>query len=356
MHGMDARGPLDLLLSSLRILGDAPVFLVDPPAGGAKALVESLSAACPLAGIHCRDRRSYDFYAELRPTLTRSGPWVISALEAETVVAFLPKGRELLDLTLGNVADIRYRSATEGRPAPRRLLLVGHKREGIGSAGKSARRWFAAASTVASGSHSSLVEVIIDEGRECDLTGWERQWRHADQSGDITVASYPGVFSHGRSDEGTALLLRSLDLRDPKAVLDLGCGSGIIGAVLARRHPGSEVHLVDSGELAVAAARRTIELNTLTADCSPSDLFGEIPAEVRFDAIVTNPPFHSGVATEYATTETLIREAPGRLRRDGELWLVGNRFLPYRELLQRAFPAVAVAADNGRFTVYRALN
>ncbi|MFC6616907.1 methyltransferase [Deinococcus radiophilus] len=49
--------------------------------------------------------------------------------------------------------------------------------------------------------------------------------------GGVKVVGLPGVFSAGRADKATSLLLETLeglDLRG-KAVLDLGCGTGLIG-------------------------------------------------------------------------------------------------------------------------------
>src|SRR3569833_1761789 len=65
---------------------------------------------------------------------------------------------------------------------------------------------------------------------------------------DYRLATASGVFSGGRLDPGTAVLLRKGDL--PTAVttgvfLDLGCGYGPIAAVLASEAPGAVVHAVD---------------------------------------------------------------------------------------------------------------
>ena len=149
-------------------------------------------------------------------------------------------------------------------------------------------------------------------------------------------------------------MLKSLDLAAQGPVLDMGCGNGIIGTVVARRHPGTAVHMVDAGEIAVAAAARTAATNHAAVQCYSSDLYGEVPPGVRFGEIVTNPPFHAGVETNYGITSRLIQESPDHLLAGGRLWLVANRFLPYDRLLNYTFGRVATVAQNARFTLYLA--
>lgn len=51
-------------------------------------------------------------------------------------------------------------------------------------------------------------------------------------------------------------LLARVPARDPRTVVDLGCGPGNLTAVLAERWPGADVHGLDSSAEMVAAARR----------------------------------------------------------------------------------------------------
>ena len=54
------------------------------------------------------------------------------------------------------------------------------------------------------------------------------------------------LFSGHEIDQGSALLLRSLDVATPARVLDLGCGYGVLGITLARLFPDSAVD--DAGQ------------------------------------------------------------------------------------------------------------
>ncbi|NIC06840.1 methyltransferase [Billgrantia bachuensis] len=179
-------------------------------------------------------------------------------------------------------------------------------------------------------------------------------WTRFEADG-LTLASHPGVFGHGKLDEGTRLLLDQLERHLPgperaQAVLDMGCGDGILAAWLARR--GHAVTAVDVNAFAVEATRRTLAANGLEGQVLASDVYSALDRQ-RFAAIVSNPPFHQERNIDYGPAGRLIREAPELLLPGGELWLVANAFLPYPDLLQSAFGDFDILADDRRFRVYR---
>jgi len=139
----------------------------------------------------------------------------------------------------------------------------------------------------------------------------------------LTVAS--GVFSAGRLDPGTAVLLRKADLPTADVTgtfLDLGCGYGPIACVLASEAPDAVVHAVDVN----SRARELTELNAETlglADRVRVSGPDDVPVDLTFDQIWSNPPTHVGKAELRALLERwLPRLAPG-----GVAWLVINRHL-----------------------------
>jgi 16S rRNA (guanine1207-N2)-methyltransferase len=142
---------------------------------------------------------------------------------------------------------------------------------------------------------------------------------------DYRLAVASGVFSAGRLDPGTAVLLRKAALPGPGttgALLDLGCGYGPIAAVLASEAPSATVHAVDvnsrARELAAENAA-TLGLAGRIHVAAPD----EVPADVTFAEIWSNPPTHIGKAGLHALMERwLPRLAPG-----GTAWLVINRNL-----------------------------
>lgn len=169
---------------------------------------------------------------------------------------------------------------------------------------------------------------------------------------DLDVISYPGVFSHGRLDEGTALLLQALAEAAPRGkALDMGCGCGVITAALA--HAGCNVTGTDVSATAVAAASSTLNRNHLQGTVVGGDLYGGVAG--RYQTLVTNPPFHDGRDRTMSITRRLIEQAPRHLEEDGEFWMVANRELPYVQWLDAAFRHVQVVSETNRFRVYRAL-
>jgi 16S rRNA (guanine1207-N2)-methyltransferase len=141
---------------------------------------------------------------------------------------------------------------------------------------------------------------------------------------DYRLAVASGVFSAGRLDQGTAVLLRKGDLPTAATAgvfLDLGCGYGPIAAVLATESPQATVWAVDVNSRArelTAANAETLGLPNLRV-AGPDD----VPGDVVFDQIWSNPPTHVGKAELHALMERwLPRLAPG-----GVAWLVINRHL-----------------------------
>lgn len=187
-----------------------------------------------------------------------------------------------------------------------------------------------------------------------DLAGLDSDDWITFTSDGLELHSHPGVFGHGKRDEGTMLLLERLAESlpaTPARVLDMGCGDGIISAWLARR--GHQVTSVDVNAFAVEACRRTLAANHLEGTVMASDVYSALQG-TRFDVIVSNPPFHDERDISYGPASRLITQAPSHLTRGGRLVLVANAFLPYLEPLDATFGSVKVLADNRRFRVYQA--
>lgn len=142
---------------------------------------------------------------------------------------------------------------------------------------------------------------------------------------DYRLAVASGVFSAGRLDPGTAVLLRKAGLPDESVegdLLDIGCGYGPITCVLASEAPRATVHAIDvnarARDLAVENAAR-LGLSDRVRVTAPD----EVPGAVTFTEIWSNPPTHIGKAGLHALLERwLPRLAPG-----GVAWLVINRNL-----------------------------
>ncbi len=159
------------------------------------------------------------------------------------------------------------------------------------------------------------------------------------------------VFSNGRIDEGTAMLLASMaEVPANGALLDLGCGCGVIGITLARAG-FSDVTSVDVSAQALALTERNAQENGVELKIMPSDMLTGLGS---FDVIAVNPPFHQGINTTTGATRNMILHAPEHLNKGGAMYLVGNSFLGYERILREAFEKVEILKGNSRFTVFKA--
>lgn len=218
-----------------------------------------------------------------------------------------------------------------------RLYITGAKDRGILSLGKRARELF-----------GNLETLKISKGQRviCSIKGAE--------STGPAVEPVLAAFNEGKIDEGTTLLLETLEIHATDTALDLGCGSGLIGAHIAAQAPKGQVTLVDSSRASVAAAQRLLEERGLTnARTLVSDGVQAVQ-EQRFDLIATNPPFHVGGIQTTAVAERLIREAATIMQPRGRFYLVANRFLRYEPTLRACFSNVEEVHGNTRFKVLRA--
>jgi 16S rRNA (guanine1207-N2)-methyltransferase len=155
-----------------------------------------------------------------------------------------------------------------------------------------------------------------------------------------------GVFSPGRLDPGTRLLLERAPAPPPAGdLLDLGCGYGPIACVLAARSPGTAVWAVDVNERALGlCARNAATAGLRNVRCVlPDDR--DIPR--RFAGIWSNPPVRIGKAPLHELLRTwLTRLAPGAAAS-----LVMGRNLGadslHTWLEQEGWPVTRLAARSG---------
>jgi len=126
-----------------------------------------------------------------------------------------------------------------------------------------------------------------------------------------------GLFSSNDVDAGTRLLLKSIaakiDLTRLASVLDVGCGTGVIGITIARAAPAARVLLQDRDALAVAFARENAKANSVeNADFDCGLGFWGFAGRA-FDLITSNLPAKAG----RPVLEDFFRILPHLLTRSG---------------------------------------
>jgi 16S rRNA G1207 methylase RsmC len=133
-----------------------------------------------------------------------------------------------------------------------------------------------------------------------------------------------GVFSQARLDPGTAVLLRKAPLPGPQGgtYLDLGCGYGPIACVLADTSKQARVYALDVNQRALDLVRRNAAAAGL-GDRVIVTTADEMPPDVRFHEIWSNPPIRIGKPELHRLLQTwLPRLVPG-----GSAWLVVAKHL-----------------------------
>ena len=174
---------------------------------------------------------------------------------------------------------------------------------------------------------------------------------------DLTVElrTGRGVFSAGRVDPGTLLLLKHAPLPPPPAgngngttggrvLVDVGCGYGPIAVTLALRAPDANLWAVDVNERArqlteanLAAAGVTVTVGAAPrpggAPAARATVCGphQVPETLRVDAFYCNPPVRIGKAA----LDGLLAGWIERLRPGGFAVLVMHKNLGADSLARR---------------------
>ena len=169
---------------------------------------------------------------------------------------------------------------------------------------------------------------------------------------DSTWRSTPGIFAWDRIDDGSALLANHLPDDLSGHVADFGCGWGYLSREALLLADGIQhIDLIDAEHLAIDAARTNI--TDERASFHWLDLTTEAPPHT-YDAIVCNPPFHTGRASTPELGQQVIDAASRALRPGGRFYMVANRGLPYERMLKANFASFETLADNNKFRVTRA--
>jgi 16S rRNA (guanine1207-N2)-methyltransferase len=176
---------------------------------------------------------------------------------------------------------------------------------------------------------------------------------------DGRFLSRPGLFAWDRIDPASALLAAHLpaDLRGQ--VADLGAGYGYLATeVLARCPQVSAVDLYEAEARALEPARRNVEAaaRSLDRDARIDVVWHDVSRGLprRYDAIVSNPPFHQGRADLPALGVAFIEAAARALDAQGRFLMVANRHLPYEAALAARFSRVRTLAMQQGFKVFEA--
>ncbi len=146
----------------------------------------------------------------------------------------------------------------------------------------------------------------------------------------LQFASTWGIFSPREIDEGTALLLKYLEIKPNDDCFDLGCGYGPIGLTMAKLAPQGQTLMVDKDFMAVEYSNKNAALNKLpNAKAMLSNGFQHIDKNLRFDVIASNIPAKVGKEM----MSILLHDMQQHLKPGGRVYLVTINGL--REYMKR---------------------
>ncbi len=262
----------------------------------------------------------------------------------DQAVIFVPKSRELLDYLLNQVLSQIKLGA--------HIFLVGEKKGGVERAAKQLQQ-LGKAVKIDSARHCQMWQMQSSQQPTLKaLQDWTKTYTIQSNAQQLSICALPGVFSQKQLDVGTAVLLPYLDKVRYGKIADFGCGAGVISCYLASLNPENQIYAMDVDAFALASTQLTFEINQLNLErlhVLPVTGIADAPEEL--DAIVSNPPFHQGIHTNYDASEQLCQQAKQHLNTLGELWIVANRFLNYPSLLERSFGQCQVITDQQGFKV-----
>ncbi len=297
--------------------------------------------------LHCTDWNEFQQLQRITSAKSAFGD-TLAPVAINQALLFWPKSKSLARYLMMQLASRLSQ--------PVDLYLVGENRSGVQSGIKQLPKSWGSVTKLDSARRCSLYRVQATPlDTEAHQPGaFELEFANT----QLQIATLPGVFSEQHLDEGTALLLASLQQSPTRAteIADIGCGCGVIASCLLAEQPSRQLTLCDVNAMALAAARQTLQLNQQQAKVIASDLCAEL-ADNSFDLIISNPPFHPGQQQSQDTglAHQLIAQAHQKLKRGGELRIVANRFLAYPDQIAKIFTDFKVLMETNRFKVYSAV-
>lgn len=182
-----------------------------------------------------------------------------------------------------------------------------------------------------------------------DFSDWQADATPAPGAHGFMTA--PGTFSADGPDPASVLLADTLPAKLGGAVADLGAGWGYLSARLSDHAKIATLDLVEADAVALDCARRNVTDPRAGFHWDDATAWGKAKS---LDAVVMNPPFHTGRAADPALGRAFIDNAARLLKPSGVLWMVANRHLPYEATLRARFGRVETRADKDGFKVIEA--
>ncbi len=277
--------------------------------------------------------------------------WTLSSGEEfDHVIIIQPKAKELLDYLIAATMPLLKMGA--------KIWLVGDNKSGVKSSYKRLEPLSDKAGKVDAAKHCLVYNAQkIAPSPEFLFQNWITKWQQEVAGQTFTLCSIPGVFGHKKLDKGTAILLEKLSehrfMSDVKQArfLDFGCGDGIISLWL-HNQTGAKVTALDDSALAIKATELTFAANGVSDSLTTLGSNGLKELKGRFNYVVSNPPFHTGIATDYGVADSFLANVRQHLTLNGELFVVANDFLKYAPMIDAALGTHTCLQRDKGFAIY----
>ena len=164
----------------------------------------------------------------------------------------------------------------------------------------------------------------------------------------VSIRASGKMFSPARPDRGTVSMLSVISFDPQDNVLDIGCGTGLVG-IIALKKGVSKVTFSDIDPESLKYAKLNCG-NNLSEEqlenCTfiESDAFEHINVN-GFTLILSNPPYH----TDFSVAKSFIEGAFRHLVTGGRMVMVTKRLDWYKNKLTSVFGGVRLSERDGYF-------
>ncbi|WP_426358862.1 methyltransferase [Pseudocolwellia sp. HL-MZ19] len=262
----------------------------------------------------------------------------------DLVIIAFPKSKAELNFTLSMIAHATDENTN--------IIVVGENKSGIKTLNKVTEKTLINCSKYDSARHCILFVAQLSKSiAPFTLDDWYDYYSVDIAGTQIKVAALPGVFSQNGLDKGTKILLENLPNIKPGDMLDFGCGAGVIASFIGKKHPEVKLNLLDVNALALESSIKTLALNNLTGNVFASNSLSDV--KNKYDVVISNPPFHQGITTDYSATERFLEGIKGYLHNNADVIIVANSFLKYEPIMQKTIGRTNRLLSQQGFTIYQ---
>ncbi len=163
-----------------------------------------------------------------------------------------------------------------------------------------------------------------------------------------SFTSYSNIFSTGKLDKGTALLLKEMPTDLEGTVADLGSGYGVITRFINDNCDDvSQIIAIDSSRMAAESTAMNVEGIRIIWDDGLLSL-----DDNSLDAVVSNPPFHHDTSFSVNMGLRLFKQVHAKLKPGGRFIMVANSGLNYSPYLKKLFSGFSIISRDRVYTVF----